>query len=111
MPNGIHHIHRRKRVHHNLEPYPHKDKYVRLLDQLLLVIAIVAPIMSIPQVLKIYLHHNSSGISTFSFVMFTLFNIPWIFYGIVHKEKPIVITYILWFISNIFIVVGSLMYQ
>jgi len=111
MPNGIHHIHKRKRVHQGLEEYPHKNPYINFLDQLLLVIAILGPIASIPQIMKIYMNKSAAGVSAFSFTLFTIFNIPWIVYGFVHKEKPIIIAYILWFISNLLVVIGTLMYS
>jgi uncharacterized protein with PQ loop repeat len=110
MNGGILHIHKRKRVHQKLEKYPHPDKFKRVLDKILLVVAVVGPLMSLPQIIKIYYYHNAASISTITFSSFILFNILWLTYGIVHKEKPIIIAYILWMISNISIVIGSLIY-
>jgi uncharacterized protein with PQ loop repeat len=110
MP-GMHHIHKRKRFHEKLEPFPHENKWINFLDRLLLVVAIVGPIMSIPQIYKIYSLKTAAGVSALSFGFFAVFNIPWIIYGIVHKEKPIVIAYILWLISNTAVVVGTMMYS
>jgi uncharacterized protein with PQ loop repeat len=110
MP-GLHHIHKRKRFHEKLEPYPHENKWIKRLDEFLLFVAVVAPIMSIPQIFKIYSTKTAAGVSALSFGFFAFFNIPWIIYGIVHKEKPIVITYILWLICNTSIVVGTLLYS
>jgi uncharacterized protein with PQ loop repeat len=109
MP-GIHHLHRRKRVHQNLERFPHENKWINRLDRFLLIVAVVGPVMSIPQIYKIYSTKTAAGVSGLSFGLFAVFNIPWIIYGIVHKEKPIVIAYILWFISNTAIVAGTFLY-
>jgi hypothetical protein len=34
----------------------------------------------------------------------------WFTYGLVHREKPIIIMYSLWFISNSLIFIGVLLY-
>jgi len=66
--------------------------------------------MNIPQIYKIFSTQNATGVSLISFSMFAIMEIPWIIYGIIHKAKPIVITYTLWLITNLVIVAGILMY-
>ena len=107
---GIHHIHLRKRIHSKKEVYPHPNKFIRLFDKFLIIGAIIGPMMALPQILKIYIFQDATGISTISFSLYALFNIPWAFYGFLHKEKPIVIAYSLWFLVNLSIVIGSLVY-
>ncbi len=111
MHHEIHHIHKRKRFHEKLEEYPHENKWVRRLDTFLLFVAAIGPLMCLPQILKIYYYKNASGVSVLSFSLFAFFNIPWIVYGFVHKEKPIYVAYILWFITNITVVIGALIYS
>ncbi len=107
---ALHHLHKRKRVHEKLEKYPHPNKGVRFLDNLLLVVAVIGPMANIPQIIKIFVLKSSAGVSTLTFTFFVIFNIPWIIYGIVHKEKPIVIAYLLWLITNLIVVVGTFIY-
>ncbi|MFH0870756.1 MAG: PQ-loop domain-containing transporter [archaeon] len=107
---AAHHQHIRKRIHTRFQEYPHPDKWVNLLDKLLIVIAVIAPLMNIPQVAKIFIGHNASGISLLSYACFTLFDIPWLIYGIVHKEKPIVLSYSFWLVTNILVVIGVVFY-
>ena len=107
---GVHHIHKRKRVHDKLKAYPHPNKWIKFLDKFLLIVAVIGPLLSLPQILKIYVEHNTSGVSVLTWGLFAFFNIPWIIYGIVHKDKPIIIGYSLWLVTNIVIVVGALMY-
>ena len=97
-------------MHHKLEIYPHPNNWIKFLDRFLLIVAVIGPLMSLPQLLKIYLGQNATGISVLSFGLYAFFNVPWVIYGVVHKEKPIVIAYSLWFVSNILIVVGTLLY-
>ena len=108
--DGIHHIHKRKRAHDKLKAYPHSKKWIRFLDKFLLVVAVLSPLVTLPQILKIYVEQNSSGVSALIWGLFAFFNIPWIVYGVVHKDKPISIGYSLWFVTNVVIAVGALIY-
>ncbi|MCD4666507.1 hypothetical protein K8R47_01705 [archaeon] len=110
MNKEILHLHKRKRIHQKLEKYPHKNKWVRFLDRFLLFLAIVGPLINAPQVFRIFDLKNAGGLSIVTWSLYAIFDIPWVIYGIVHKEKPIVIGYTLWFFTNILIIVGILMY-
>ena len=46
---AFHHFHVRKRVHKNLEKYPHPDKWKNFLDRFIIFIAMFGPIMTLPQ--------------------------------------------------------------
>ena len=111
---AIPHIHFRKRQHakkkEKLEPYPHPDKKIQLLDSVTMVIALIWPAMFIPQVHDIYTTHNASGINIYSFVISCILVLPWIAYGIVHREKAIWIGNILWLMIYSLIAVGAYLY-
>ena len=94
MSDGaIHHIHKRKRIHQKLEEYPHKNKWVARFDKFLLVVAILNPMVTFPQISKIFRTKSAQGISTLTFALLAIFNIPWLIYGILHKAKPIIIAF------------------
>ena len=40
-----------------------------------------------------------------------LFSIVWVIYGVVHKEKSIVLTYALWILINGLIALGAFIYS
>ncbi len=107
---GIHHLNKRKRIHLKKEEYPHPQKWVRWLDNFLLVVAVLGPLVSIPQLIRIYFMKNISGVSIITWIFFAVGAIPWVAYGVVHKEKPIVISYALWFLLSVLIVIGILVY-
>jgi len=109
--NGLHHIHKRKRVHQKLEKYPHPDKWKNLMDKIIYVVAIFGPIMTIPQVMKIWVEQNPTGVSVISWSAYLLAAIFWLMYGVLHKEKPIIFTNILMIILEAFILVGILIYR
>ncbi len=108
---GLHHISKRRRASSKLEEYPSKKFFIRLLDKLLIIIAAIAPLFSIPQILKIFSTQSAGDLSLVSWLTWTIVDIPWIIYGFVHKEKPIVIGYILWFLMNAAVVVGIILFS
>jgi len=107
---GTHHLSKRRRIHKKQEPYPHPDKRKRYLDKIIYVVGVLGPIMTIPQVLKIWVDKDASGVSGISWFSFLIFAVIWIVYGVVHKEKPIIFTYSLWVLLDIFIIIGIIMY-
>lgn len=80
------------------------------LDKFIYFIGIYGPIMTIPQILKIYVDKNASGVSVISWSSYAFCAIFWIIYGIIHKEKPIVLTYCVWLALDIVIVIGTFIY-
>ena len=108
--NGIHHIHKRKRVHKKLEDYPHKNKWINSLDKFLIVVAVIGPLIALPQIFRIFVFNSAAGVSGLSWGLYALFNIPWFVYGVVHKDKPIMIAYSLSFIANLTVLTGALIY-
>lgn len=110
MTSGIHHFHRRKRIHVKHEPYPHPNKWKRFLDKAIYFIAVFGPVMTIPQVLRIWRGKNATGVSVVSWSAYLFVAAFWLLYGIVHKEKPIIFTNILWIIFEIMIISGTLVY-
>lgn len=46
---GMHHLHLRKRLHVLSTPYPHPDKWKRILDHMAFLIGFIGIIMTIPQ--------------------------------------------------------------
>jgi uncharacterized protein with PQ loop repeat len=111
MPIEVHHLHKRKIVCEKKEKFPHPKKGIRILDNLLLAIAFIGPMVNLPQIIKIFSLKSAIGVSAWTFGLFAVFDIPWIIYGKVHKELPIMITYTLWLITNIIVVTGTLMYS
>lgn len=107
---GLLHAHTRKRVHQQLETYPHPNKWKRIMDKAIFVVGAVGPVMTIPQLAKIWLEKNAVGVSALSWGAYLITAIFWLMYGIMHKEKPIIFTYSIWIVLEALIVVGTLIY-
>jgi uncharacterized protein with PQ loop repeat len=107
---GLHHLHIRKRLSRGLEPFPARSSWKRFLDRVVFVVGVIGPMTTIPQITKIYLLQNATGVSAFTWLAGAIFDIPWILYGAAHRERPIMITYTLWFLANTTVFVGAIMY-
>ena len=105
-----HHLHLRKSVYNNLEPYPHPNPQKRFLDRLIFVVGALNPLFTLPQIYKIYSSHAAAGVSAVSWSAYFIFSIVWFIYGIVHKEKAIMFTYALWIIMNALVALGAIIY-
>jgi uncharacterized protein with PQ loop repeat len=108
---GLHHISKRKRVAKKLEAYPSRKFWIRFLDKLLVIIAIVGPLTALPQVWNVFINKSVVGLALSSWSLWAFFNLFWLAYGFVHKEKPIIITYFLWFLVNASVAIGILLYS
>lgn len=93
-----------------MKTHPHKDKWIQSLDKFLVVLAVVGPLIALPQILQIFISGDASGVSSLSWGFYALFSIPWFIYGVVHDVKPIKIAYSLSFVANLTVFVGSIMY-
>ncbi len=107
--HGLHHFHKRKRISRG-EPYPHPNKWKRLMDKLIYIVIFVGPIMTIPQVITIWFERNASGVSVLSWMSYLFVSICWLIYSLLHREKPIIISAVIWIILEIMIVLGIVIY-
>jgi len=110
MADGMHHLHKRKRVHELKEPYPHPDKWISTLDSLVFVIALFSVVMTIPQVLDIWVNKSAQNVSLVSWAAYLVAAMFWVVYGLVHREKVIIAVYILFAILDALVVLGILLY-
>lgn len=108
---SLHHLHLRKRVSGRARhAYPAEKRSLRILDKAVYAAGLLGIATMVPQLFVIYGEKNATGFAPITWGMLALLNIPWVIYGIVHKEKPITLSYSLWFVVNALVFVGSLLY-
>ena len=111
MKNGFHHLHLRKRIYKNLEPYPHGDVFKKFFDKLMYVVALLVPLIPLPQVWEVLVNKNVQGVAVSSWFFFGVVDILWLIYGFIHKEPPIYISNFIITILNFVVVIGVLLYR
>jgi len=83
----------------------------RLIDELIYVVAFIGPLMTIPQVITIWLERRVEGISIITWSSYVVLAIFWISYGLIHKEKPIILANFLYLFVNTAVVLGVLIFN
>ncbi len=101
---SLHHFHKGNRKSHK------ETRLKRFVDTFVYFIALVGPVMTIPQVAKIWIEQNAAGVSLISWSTYLVTSTFWLIYGIVHKEKPIIFSNIVWIFLNVVIVLGTIYY-
>ena len=111
MNIGTLHMHLRKRMYKNLEPYPHPVKFKRYFDGLMYIVGSLAPLALLPQVVHLYVHKDSAGLSIITWIMLAVINSLWATYGLLHREKPIFIANLGMTILDVSLVIGILLFH
>lgn len=100
----------RKRIYKKLEPYPHPDPLKRFMDKAIYAVAVAGPLVTIPQILRIWIDKDATGVSALSWAAFMALAAIWVIYGVLHKDKPIILANVMWFLLELFVVVGAIIY-
>lgn len=70
------------------------------------IIAIVGPAVTLPQLIEIWTRGSDAGVSLITWGGYLALSVFWLSYGIMKKEKPIIIANSLYLVINSIIVVG-----
>lgn len=108
---GLLHYHIRKRIYQKHEPYPNPDKFKRFYDKLIYIVVIIAPITNIPQLLRVWVGKDAGGVSSLSWFLFSGISITWLIYGILHKDKHILLMNAALMIIQALIAIGAIVYS
>lgn len=107
---GKHHQETRKRLYQNLDIYPHTNKLKNFIDKMVYIAGIVSPLFTFPQVYKIWINKSALDVSLITWITYLFVSIIWLLYGVLHKEKPIIILNFGLTIVNFLIVLGTIIY-
>lgn len=87
-----------------------KSGYITFLDKLTFVVGVVGPFTVLPQIYSIFSTRSANGVSLATWLLIFIVTFPWILYGMAHKDKSIIVSFILWEVVNLTVVVGVLLY-
>src|SRR5476651_2546334 len=82
----------------------------QIMGYLMYLTAIILPCTTAPQIYQLYLTKVSAGLSLSMWIMYLVFGLVPLAYGVMYKLKPIVITNIIWSIIDIIMIVGIIKY-
>lgn len=106
------HIHAKK---HNkktsfLDEYLHMRNLKHKLGKSVYFIGLMGPLVTIPQVIRIWVRRSAEDISMLTWISYLFLGIVWLFYGIVYKDKYIVLGSTLWMVMYLLIIAGKVLY-
>lgn len=112
MPHqvGKLHLFLRNRMFKKFELDPHPNAWKRFLDKIIYAVAIFGPIITIPQILKIWIGKNATGVSLTTWGLWLIPATLWLLYGFAHEEKPIIVSQFAWLIVYMLVIIGTLLY-
>ena len=89
-----------------------KQKVIsELLDKVIYVVGTLGVLVFVPQFLSIWSNGSIAGVSLISWLGMFIASVFWIFYGYIHKAKPILLINILAALLQLGIVLGILLRQ
>lgn len=74
-------------------------------------VAVVQPIMVLPQAIHIFSHHSAKDVSLLTWAMLLVFNMANCIYALVFNVKPIIINNAIWVVVDALVVIGILAYR
>jgi uncharacterized protein with PQ loop repeat len=80
------------------------------IDTLIYVAVFLGPAMNVPQLLKVWIERNATGVSALSWFGFAFISFFWLAYGVVHKQWPIIIMNVLLILLQSAVGIGALIY-
>lgn len=71
-------------------------------------VGVLGVLVIIPQILKIWIDRDINGVSIITWIGFLIGAFFWFFYGLIHKEKPIIFTNLAVMIADLLVISGLL---
>lgn len=118
---GIHHHVQRKtalpffqKIHSFIVRFwgnENKEKIKKIFDKFIAVVGLIGPIMTTPQIINVWIHHQVEGLAIASWGTYVMTSSFWLIYGILHKERAIILVNIAWILANASVVTGILIFR
>jgi uncharacterized protein with PQ loop repeat len=89
----------------------HSRGLVRTMDALAYMASFTALFFTLDQVRIIWIEHTTAGVSLLAWIFYTVSASVWLCYGLVHRERVIIIVNSFAVLANGLIVVGLLMWK
>lgn len=80
------------------------------MEKVLRGLSVITMLMTVPQVLTVWVGHNTGGVSVISWAAYLISACLWFVYGIQKKDKTIYLACIGWIVLDSAIVVGVLIH-
>lgn len=82
------------------------NKNLKFFNHIMYVVAFVAPLMTLPQVIEVWIKHQTGGVSLLTWSAYAITSFLWVIYGFANHEKPIIFSQLPLFFLEIAVVIG-----
>ncbi len=82
----------------------------KLVDRLTFIVAVIEPVITLPQVYVIFRDKTATGVSLSTWVGYEILTVIWLWYGLEHKDKMIILYQGLFMIVQTGVIVGGILY-
>ena len=89
---------------------PNKSSKYRSLEYLVLAVAIVEPLSTVPQIVEVYQSQSAESLSLLSWLLFMAASVIWLVYGIRIKNAPLIASSVLWVSTELLLIGGIITY-
>ena len=98
-----------RHIYHKKRRVAPKKYHHSFLDYVIYVFAFAGPVMTIPQIYDIWVTKQIS-VNKITWISYLVIGVVWLFYGIIHKDKPIILSNLLGIITTGLVVAGAILY-
>ena len=98
--------------HHTIWHHHHLSEVRSELEQgirlLMIPLSIGVPLLDIPQLLQVWISHRTTGVNIWTWGGYSVTSLAWLAYGIVQKDKMIIISEALFMVLDGLVALGLL---
>ena len=87
-----------------------RNKWQAFLDHIIFFIGVLGPILTLPQLIKVWAGKDASGLSMMTWSLWLFVDSIWILYGFAHRIYPIVISHGAYMLVQTGVVAGIILY-
>jgi len=93
-----------------IKEHKKNNKFKKIMNKMIYGIALIWPVLTLPQVWMVRVQKNASWLSLFTWTAYVVSPTLWLIYGVLHKEKAIIFSNILWITVDIAVLIGAIIY-
>lgn len=95
-------------VYKHFGPKSESKRLAIALDFMIYFVGLLGTILALPQAYAVWIHGESSILSLYSWISLAAFPPFWIIYGLVNKQRALALTYLLWLVIDLIVILGIL---
>jgi uncharacterized protein with PQ loop repeat len=90
---------------------PKPRSLVSGIDALAYIVSVLSLLFTADQIRIIWVEHDARGVSFLAWLFYAISAFVWLVYGLVHKDKVLIITNFLWVAFALAVVIGVVVYK